>query len=55
VIPFRAPSRVDLSLKASAARHSHDLGLSTGNATTLFFQDTHVSRWVFRFAASLNY
>jgi len=55
VIPFRAPSRVDLSLKASAARHSHDLGLSTGNATTLFFQDTHVSRWVFRLAASLNY
>ncbi|HRX18689.1 MAG TPA: hypothetical protein P5135_06535 [Gemmatimonadales bacterium] len=55
LLPVRGVSSVDLGVKATANYHLHDLGLATGDATTLFFQNTSVHRWVLGLVATLSY
>jgi hypothetical protein len=55
LLPWRSPRSLDVSLKASAALHAHDLGLSTGDATTLFFQNTRVTRWVLNVMGTVSW
>lgn len=55
VLPKRGVGAIDLGLKATAAYHVHDLGLTTGDATTVFFQNTSVHRWVLGFVGTVSY
>lgn len=55
LLPERSRAGLDLGLKASAALHVHSLGLTTGNATTVFFQNGTVTRWVFSLSATISY
>lgn len=51
---MRGVEAIDLGLKATAAYHMHDLGLRTGDATTIFFQNTSVHRWVLGLIATVS-
>jgi len=55
LLPVRSVGAVDLSLKASTALHIHDLGLETGDATTVFFQNATIKRWVFNIVGTVSY
>jgi hypothetical protein len=55
LLPARSRAGLDLGLKASAVAHVHNLGLTTGDATTVFFQDATVTRWVFSLSATVSY
>jgi hypothetical protein len=55
VLPRYGYGRLNLGVKATANLHSHSLGLSTGDATTLFFQNTTIRRWVFGLVGTIAY
>jgi hypothetical protein len=55
VLPRYGFGRINLGVKASANLHLHSLGLSTGDATTVFFQNTTVERWVFNVVGTVSY
>jgi hypothetical protein len=55
MLPVRSVGALDLGVKGSAALHVHNLGLETGNAQTIFFQNATVTRWVFSFTGTLSW
>ena len=55
VLPRYGYGRVNLGVKATANLHSHSLGLSTDDATKLFFQNTTIHRWVFSLVGTIGY
>jgi len=52
ILPSYGFGKLNIGLKATIDVRTHRLGLSTGDNTTVFFQDGRITRWQFGLAAA---